>query len=161
LHKNFKIAEKLKNCRKTQKLHKNFKIAEKLKNCRKTQKLQKIIKIAQKLQNCSKNSKPPPPPPPQIQIHHPPQIVEIVEKVVGEVSDKIENVYFNNSISLGIHRREMLVQKKIQIRSKIHNSRKLLVEGFVNREVAIQRTPRSSYTNGNTPMHHSPRTSQV
>lgn len=88
---------------------------------------------------------------PPVQPTHSPQIVEIVDKVVGEVSDKSENVYFQNSISLGLQRREQLVQKKLQIRSKIHDSRKLLVEGFMPK----------SYTNGNAPIHHSPRASQV
>ena len=61
------------------------------------------------------------------------QMSEIVGKVVGDVSEKSENVYIKHEVFLGLNLREKLVQKKLQIKSRIHASRKLLVHGFMPR----------------------------
>ena len=51
-----------------------------------------------------------------------------MDRVVGEVAYKTNNVYFTTT-QLGIAQREKIVAKKLEIKSKMHASRIRLVEG--------------------------------
>ena len=67
--------------------------------------------------------------PHQIVVQQPREVAQsTMDRVVGEVAYKSDNVYFT-ATNLGLAQREKIVAKKLEIKSKMHASRIRLVEG--------------------------------